>query len=78
MLDSTPSFATVRIVFDPYNHEQVQIFLKKVYRDFGRDKGRWYYRSPVLDMDDLVNTWTVDFLFRDPHDATIFGLKYLR
>ena len=31
MLDSTPSFATVRIVFDPYNHEQVQTFLKKVY-----------------------------------------------
>jgi hypothetical protein len=77
MSNSTPSFATVRITFDPYSHEQVQIFLKKVYQDFGRDKSRWYYRSPLLDMDTLVNTWTVDFLFRDPHDATLFGLKYL-
>jgi len=51
--------------------------LKKVYRDFGRDKSRWYYQSPVLDMDDLVDTWTVDFVFRDPHDATLFGLKYV-
>jgi len=78
MLDPTPPFATVRIEFDPYSHEQVQTFLKKVYRDFGRDKSRWYYRSPILDMDTQVNTWTVDFLFRDPHDATMFGLKYLR
>lgn len=78
MSNPTPSFATVRISFDPYSHEQVQIFLKKVYRDFGRDKSRWYYRSPTLDMGIQVNTWTVDFLFRDPHDATLFGLKYLK
>jgi hypothetical protein len=78
MLDSTPTYATVRISFDPYNHEQVQTFLKKVQKDFGRDKSRWYYRSPLLEMDTQVNTWTVDFLFRDPHDATMFGLKYLK
>ena len=72
-----PNYSTVRIVFDPYNHDQVQSLLKKVYRDFGRDKSRWYYQSPVLDMDDLVDTWTVDFVFRDPHDATLFGLKYV-
>lgn len=77
MSSSTPTFATVRIEFAPYNHDQVQDFLKKVYRDFGRDKSRWYYRSPIQDIDTLVNTWTVDFLFRDPHDATMFGLKYL-
>jgi hypothetical protein len=78
MSNPTPSLATVRITFDPYNHEQVQTFLKKVYQDFGNDKGRWYYRSPILGMDDQINTWTVDFIFRDPHDATIFGLKYIR
>ena len=78
MLNPTPSFATVRITFDPYSHEQVQIFLKKVYQDFGRDKSRWYYRSPIQDLDMLVNTWTVDFVFSDFHDATLFGLKYLR
>lgn len=78
MSDSTPSFACVRIVFDPYSHHQVQDLLKKVYQDFGRDKSRWYYQSPNLDMDTQVNTWTVDFIFRDPHDATVFGLKYLK
>lgn len=78
MRERTPPHAAVRIEFDPYNHDQVQEFLKKVYQDFGRDKSRWYYRSPTLDLDDLVNTWTVDFIFRDPHDATLFGLKYLR
>jgi hypothetical protein len=78
MSNPTPSFATVRISFDPYSHAQVQIFLKKVHQDFGRDKSRWYYRSPTLDMDTHVNTWTVDFLFRDPYDATLFGLKYLK
>ena len=77
MSNPTPSFATVRISFDPYNHEQVQVFLKKVQQDFGRDRTRWYYRSPCLGLDDVVNTWTVDFCFRDPHDATMFGLKYL-
>ena len=77
MSNPTPSFASVRITFDPYSHEQVQTFLKKVYQDFGRDKSRWYYRSPIQDIDTLVNTWTVDFLFRDPYDATLFGLKYL-
>jgi hypothetical protein len=78
MSNPTPSFASVRITFDPYSHEQVQTFLKKVYQDFGRDKSRWYYRSPLLDMNTQVNTWTVDFLFRNPHDATLFGLKYLK
>ena len=78
MSDSTPFHVSVRIEFDPYNHDQVQDFLKKVYQDFGRDKSRWYYRSPIIELDMLVNTWTVDFIFRDPHDATMFGLKYLK
>lgn len=70
--------ACVRIVFDPYSHYKVQDLLKRVYRDFGRDKSRWHYQSPILDIDTQVNTWTVDFVFRDPHDATVFGLKYLK
>ena len=78
MSNPTSSFATVRITFDPYSHEQVQTFLKKVHRDCGRDKSRWYYRSPIQDLDTLVNTWTVDFVFSDFHDATLFGLKYLK
>lgn len=66
-------------MFDPYNHKQVQDLLTKVYQQFGRDKSRWYYVS--ADIDDVEkekNVWILDFKFRDPHDATIFGLKYLR
>lgn len=77
MSNPTHSCASVRIVFDPYNHAQVQDLLRKVYQDFGRDKARWYYIS--ADLDDIdKNVWVLDFKFRDPHDATIFGLKYLR
>jgi len=75
MSDPTLPFPSVRITFDPYNHDQVQEFLIQVYKDFGRDKGRWYYRSPDIGTIEN-NVWVLEFFFRDPHDATIFGLKY--
>lgn len=80
MLDPTHPYSTVRITFDPYNHDQVQEFLKQVVKDFGHDKTRWYYKSIVLDnnTDDILNAWILDFNFRNPHDATLFGLKYLK
>ena len=78
MSEPASSYTTLRIHFDPYSHADVQDFLKKVYRDFGRDKSRWYYRSPELDMEEHFNAWVLDFTFRDPYDATMFGLKYLR
>lgn len=68
---------TIRIIFDPYDHNQVQTLMKKVYRDFGNDKSRWYCTSPSPD--NLgSNCWALDFVFQNPHDATMFGLKYLR
>jgi hypothetical protein len=77
MSDSTLPFPSVRITFDPYDHDDVQKFLIRVYQDFGRDKGRWYYRSPdIVTIDD--NAWVLEFFFRDPNDAVIFGLKYSR
>lgn len=74
--DSAPTYSTVRITFDPYNHAQVQILLKKVYQDFGNDKNRWFYKS--ADPEQINNNcWVLDFVFKDPHDATMFGLKYM-
>jgi hypothetical protein len=75
MSDPALPFPSVRITFDPYNHDQVQEFLIQVYKDFGRDKGRWYYRSPDIGTIEN-NVWVLEFFFRDPHDATMFGLKY--
>lgn len=67
----------VRVVFAPYNHDQVQQTLRAVVRDFGRPGERWRYRSPDIGQAE-DNVWQLDFYFRDPHDAIIFGLKYQR
>jgi hypothetical protein len=77
MSDLTLSFPSVRITFDPYDHDTVQEFLVQIYRDFGRDKSRWYYRSPDIGTIEN-NVWVLEFFFRDSNDAVIFGLKYSR
>jgi hypothetical protein len=77
MSDPVSTYPTVRITFDPYNHDQVQEFLVRVTQDFGRDRGRWYYRSPDVGTVEN-NVWILEFYFRDPNDAMIFGLKYSR
>jgi hypothetical protein len=69
----------VRVVFAPYNHDDVQDTLKKVVKDFGRPGARWRYRSPDIGQTyGEPNVWTLDFYFAEPHDAIIFGLKYQR
>ena len=65
----------IRVVFAPYNHDDVQSMLRKVVADFGRPGDRWRYRSPNIGQSES-NAWVLDFYFRDPYDATIFGLKY--
>lgn len=78
MQEQTPSYTTVRVKFDPYSHLEVRKFLGRVHQDFGRDKSRWYYRSPEIEeIAESTNVWCLDFVFRNPHDATIFSLKYL-
>jgi hypothetical protein len=77
MSDLTLPFPKVRITFDPYDHDAVQEFLVRIYQEFGRDKSRWYYRSPDIGTIEN-NVWVLEFFFRDPNDAVIFGLKYSR
>lgn len=80
MQEQTPPYTTVRVNFDPYSHLEVRKFLSRVHQDFGKDKSRWYYRSPDISNEDLkesTNVWSLDFVFRNPYDATIFSLKYL-
>ena len=79
MSDPTHLFSQppVRVVFAPYDHDQVQEVLVEVVREFGRPGARWKYRSPDIGtIED--NVWVVDFHFANPHDAIIFGLKYQR
>jgi hypothetical protein len=73
---SDPMFESVRVTFDPYSHWEVQRFLKSVKREFGSDRSRWYWRTDVEQS--LDHRWSLLFYFRNPHDATMFGLKYSR
>lgn len=67
----------VLITFDPYDHDEVQDFWKKVWKEFPdkNDPHRWNYFSPSSHK---PNVWLLDFRFRDIEDAVIFGLKYSR
>lgn len=71
------SYTTVTVKFIPYAHGDVQQYLRSVIATFGKTGERWYYRPSKFQPED-DNCWSLDFKFRDPFDATLFGLKYLR
>lgn len=74
MSDPTPPFTRVRKIWEPYDHAKVKHTLTMTRREFGINKERWYFRG---DSTKLWDRYTVDFYFANPHDATIFALKYL-
>ena len=50
--------------------------LRKVQQEFGMHGTRWYMRVPESDNNE-VNSWSVEFCFSEPKDATYFKLKYV-
>ena len=79
MSELAPFSHRVRYEFVPYSYEQVRDLLRKIALDFGPPglTRRWKFES-VLPPDIDNTDYVLDFLFQDPHDAVIFGLKYLR
>lgn len=73
---STGQFESVRVVVDPYDHDEVQSLLRKIFDDFGHDRSRWYFRFDTDESDQ--NRGNLLFFFRNTHDAVMFGLKYTR
>lgn len=71
---STGQFESVRVVVDPYDHDEIQSLLRKIVDDFGHDRSRWYFRFDTNEFDQ--NRGNLLFFFRDTHDAVMFGLKY--
>lgn len=75
-MDTCPT--AVRREFRPYDHGAVKKLLREAALDFGPPGGtrRWSFATAqIYDSDN--NAWVLDFSFRDPHDATLFALKYL-
>jgi hypothetical protein len=67
-------FETVRVVFDPYSYREIQSLLQKVFKEFGRDKNRWYFQVDTTIT--IENRYDLLFFFQNPHDAVMFSLKY--
>jgi hypothetical protein len=63
----------------PYSHGEVKHLLQQVAAEFGYPghHRRWQFES-VLTPDTVIDNFVLDFRFQDPHDAVMFGLKYLR
>jgi hypothetical protein len=79
MSDSALPTSKVRIEFRPYSHGEVHDLLTNVALDFGPpgNRRRWRFETAQTP-DTQVNAWIIDFIFTDPSDAIMFGLKYQR
>lgn len=71
---------SVRVVIDPYSHAEVNALMTSVFREYGpRSRNRWSWAVDQTDSATAFpNRWSMQFSFKDPHDATMFALKYSR
>ena len=79
MSELAPFSHRVRYECRPYSYIEVRDLLREVALDFGPpgQTRRWQFES-VLTPDTVNDDFIMDFCFHNPHDAVIFGLKYLR
>jgi hypothetical protein len=82
-----PIFSTqVTWMLPVYNHRTIQEHHRAVNQEFGlpylndgRRTDRRYIRSAGAGTDAIDSqSYTINYYFRDPHDAILFSLKYVK
>lgn len=67
-------YTKVTRYFEEYDPTKWMTLIKAVSRDFGSTGKKWQW---IMNGElSIGNKWVVDFYFLNPHDATIFQLKY--
>lgn len=55
---------------------ELQTNLWDIRKDFGPKGDRWWWDTVDVQDKDGFRHWEVEFIFKNPQDALLFGLKY--
>ncbi len=67
-----PNWTNVSLYFEQYQPTVVRTLLLQVQKQFGWHGDTWFFTFN----DGHDNQSTLNFFFQDPHDATLFALKF--
>ena len=68
------TYTCVQREYKEYNPVEWMQLISSVNNEFGRSGKRWQW---IMNNElSQGNAWVVDFYFENPHDATMFQLKY--
>lgn len=73
--NTTLATTPVRVVFPIYSYNETKDLLTKTRKAFGQPGQKWFFVSSGNN-DFASNEYAVEFHFFNPHDATVFALKY--
>lgn len=77
-LDNWDLSESVYVYYDEYDRQKIDILVRAAYKEFGTRMVDWYYSYIPPAKDDPPNSWRACFRFRNPYDATMFALKYIK
>jgi len=67
-------YTQVRRAYTEYDPQAWMQLMSSINNEFGRSGKRWQW---IMNNElSQGNSWVVDFYFENPHDATMFQLKY--
>ena len=74
----TDKYTWVRKTWTHYSKDIVSDFNRRVQRDLGLLNRRWGFSIQPMDQYyEGAQPMVIDYWFENPHDATVFALKYL-